>query len=181
MRKLILQMNVSLDGFADHQVAIADDELHDFAADMLDTVDIAMFGRTTYELMASYWPHTREDPAATKSMIAFADKFNAIPKIVFSNTLQEAGWENTRIIRGDAVEQVKKLKLQSGKDLSIGGLRISQDFMKHGLIDEYWLLVQPLLWLKGRQLFHGLTDRSTLTLLDTITFKSGVVVLHYRS
>ncbi len=79
-------MNLSLDGCADHRVAFADSELHDFATEQLDGLDIAMFGRETYQLMAGYWPHAHEDQEATQSMKDFADKFNAIPKIVFSST-----------------------------------------------------------------------------------------------
>lgn len=82
MRKLIMQMNVSIDGFADHQAAIADDELHEFAAHILDNLDIVLFGRVTYQLMERYWPHAHNDPGATRSMIEFANKFNAIPRAV---------------------------------------------------------------------------------------------------
>ncbi len=181
MRKLIMEMNISLDGCADHTVAIADDELHDFAAQMLDSVDIELFGRVTYQLMESYWPHAHEDPQATQSMIRFARKFNAMPKIVFSQTLQKADWQNTRLVRENAVEEVARLKRQPGKDLSIGGISISQDLMRHGLIDEYWLLVQPVVWGKGTRLFDGVDTRVNLKLLETKTFKSGVVVLHYIS
>ena len=116
MRKLIMQMNISLDGSADHMVAIADDELHDFAAEQLDNLDIALFGRVTYELMAGYWPHADRDPEATWSMKNFAKKFNAMPKIVFSQTLKIADWENTKLIRSNAVEEIKRLKQQPGKE-----------------------------------------------------------------
>lgn len=180
MRKLIFSMNVSLDGYADHTVAIADDELHEFANDLMDTVDILLFGRVTYELMESYWPNARNDPRATPSMIAFADRINAKPKIVFSRTLQAAGWAHTRLVKSHIVEEVVKLKQQPGKDLSIGGISLCQEFMRLGLVDGYWLLVQPVIIGKGRRLFEGLGKRVDLELVDTKTFKSGVVVLHYR-
>jgi dihydrofolate reductase len=179
VRKVIIEMNVSLDGFADHTVAIADDELHDFASERLDGVDIAMLGRVTYQLMASYWPKAREDPDATRSMIRFADKFNEIPKIVFSRTLRKAEWNNTRVVADDAVEEVRRLKAHPGKDMSIGGIGISQELMRHGLIDEYWLLIQPIIAGKGRRLFESRGERVNLKLVDTRTFKSGVVALHY--
>ncbi len=181
MRKIILQMNVSLDGCADHTVAIADDELHEFATRQLDSIDTLLFGRVTYQLMESYWPHAREDPQATGSMIEFADKFNPIPKIVFSKTLREAGGKNTRIISDNVIEEVIKLKRQPGKNLSIGGISICREFMKQGLIDEYLLLVQPVIWGEGRRLFEGLEGRINLKLIDTKTFTSGVVVLRYAS
>ncbi len=181
MRNLFLAINVSLDGFADHTVAIADDELHEFYSGLLDNTDIALFGRVTYQLMESYWPRAHEDPQATKSMLDFAGRFNAIPKIVFSRTLQKAGWNNTRLVRDNMVEEVIRLKQQSGKDISIGGISVSRELVKRGLIDEYWLVVQPVIVGKGRRLFDGLDDRINLKLLDTKTLKSGVVALHYQS
>jgi dihydrofolate reductase len=175
-----MQMNISLDGFADHTVAIADDELHEFASAMLDKQDIALFGRVTYQLMESYWPFAHQDPKAAKSIIEFARKFNAMPKIVFSKTLQKAEWNNTRLNKGDLVDEVTKLKQQPGRSLSVGGLRVSQELMRHGLIDEYWLLIHPVIAGKGKRLFDGVEHRMHFTLLDARTFKSGVVVLHYE-
>lgn len=180
MREMVLAINVSLDGFADHTVAVAaDGGLHEFSADLLDETDIAIFGRVTYQLMADYWPHAHEDPKATRGELDFADKFNAIPKIVFSRTLQEANWNNTKLIKDNMVEEVMKLKQQSGKAISLGGITISQEFMKQDLIDEYWLAVQPVVCGKGRRLFDGLNGEIKLRLVDTKTFMSGVVVLHY--
>jgi len=176
-----MQMNLSLDGCADHRVAIADDELHDFASKLLNNVDILLFGRVTYELMESYWPHAHEDPNATASMIRFARKINAMPKIVFSETLKKAEWNNTTLVRNSPVEEVIKLKRESGKALSVGGISICQELMRHRLIDEYWILVQPVIWGKGRRLFDESNEEKTmLKLIDTKTFKSGVVVLHYQ-
>lgn len=180
VRKLVLSINVSLDGFADHTMAIADDELHEFFSGVLDNTGIMLFGRVTYQLMESYWPHAHRDPKATKSMLDFADKFNAIPKIVFSRTLQRADWNNTRLIRDNMVEEVIRLKQQSGKDISIGSISIAQEFMRRGMIDEYRLLVHPVVVGRGRRLFDGLNDRIDLKLTDTKTLKSGVVALHYR-
>jgi dihydrofolate reductase len=179
MRKLIFSINVSLDGFADHTVTLADDELHEFYTDQLNTIDTILFGRVTYQLLQSYWPHAPEDPEITHSMVEFAHKINAMPKIVFSRTLQKADWENTRLARGDMVEEVLKLKQESGKDLSVGGLSMMRTLTNLSLIDEYWLLVQPVLVGSGRRLFEGIKDRFALKLADTKTFHSGVVVLHY--
>jgi dihydrofolate reductase len=179
MRKLVFSMNVSLDGFADHEVALADDELHDFATDLLDTQEMVLFGRVTYQLFESYWPVAPEDPQATKSMVEFSRKINAMPKIVFSNTIPGASWNNTRLVRGDAVEEVKRLKEEDGKSLAVGGISLIQSCMNLGLIDEYWLLVQPLLWGKGKRLFAGVMGRHGQRLLEMTTFRSGVVILHY--
>lgn len=179
--KTDFSINVSLDGFADHTVAIADDELHGFYTDQLDSIDTILFGRVTYQLFESYWPHAHEDPESTKSIVAFANKINTIPKIVFSKTLQNADWKNTRLVKDNMVEEVSKLKQGTGKNLSVGGLSIAQTFMKLSLIDEYWFLVQPIIVGKGRHLFDGVNDRLDLKLADTKTFHSGVVVLHYLS
>lgn len=180
MRKIVLAINVSLDGFADHTVAVAaDGELHEFFRNLLDETDIAIFGRVTYQLMADYWPHAHEDPKATRGELEFADKFNAIPKIVFSRTLEQADWNNTKLIRDNMVDEVIRLKQEPGRNISIGGISVAQEFMRRGLIDEYWLVVQPVVCGKGRRLFDGLNGEIKLRLVDTKTFKSGVVVLHY--
>ncbi len=182
-RNLVLAINVSLDGFADHTVAIADDELHDFYSGLLDKTDVALFGRVTYQLMESYWPHAHRDPNATKSILEFADKFNAIPKIVFSRTFQKATWSNTRLVRENMLEEITALKRQPGKNISIGGISLAQELMKQDLIDEFYLAVHPVLCRTGRRLFDGLDNKLDnkidLQLVDTTTFKSGVVVLHY--
>ncbi len=179
MRKLILAINVSLDGFADHTVAIPDDELLEFFSGLLDDTDIELFGRVTYQLMEDYWPHAHEDPKSTKAEIDFADRFNAIPKIVFSRTLQKAEWNNTRLVKDNMVEEVMRLKQQTGKSISLGGITVAQEFMRRGLIDEYLLAIHPVVVGKGRLLFDGLSSRINLRLIDTKVFKSGVVVLHY--
>jgi dihydrofolate reductase len=180
MRKLTLSINVSLDGFADHTVAVAaDDELHDFFSGLLADTDIALLGRVTYQLMESYWPNAHQDPRASKSMLAFADKYSAVPKIVFSRTLQTAVWNNTSVFRGNMVREVIRLKREPGKSISLGGISVSQEFMRRGLINEYWLVVHPVVVGKGKRLFDGQNDRMNLTLVDTKVFKSGAVVLHY--
>jgi dihydrofolate reductase len=179
MRKLIFSLNLSLDGVADHRVALADDELHEFSTHLLETVDTILFGRVTYQLMESYWPVAHQDPQATRSILAFADQINLMPKVVFSKTVQSAGWNNTRLVKGDAVQEVLKMKQGNGGPLTLGGIRLIQTFMKLKLIDEYWLLVHPVIWGAGRRLFDGVDDRLELKLVDSQTFKSGVVVLHY--
>jgi dihydrofolate reductase len=178
-RKVILAINVSLDGFADHTVAIPDDELLEFFSGLLDDTEIALFGRVTYQLMESYWPRAHEDPKATKAMLDFADKFNAIPKIVFSRSLQNAKWNNTRLVKDNMVSEVTELRRQAGKNILIDGISVFQEFMRHGLVDEYWLAVHPVVCGKGRRLFQGLSARINLKLIETRRFKSGVVVLHY--
>lgn len=178
MRKLIWQMNVSLDGFADHTVAIADDELFDFSTRQMEKMDMLLFGSVTYELMEC-WHQTPDDPNATKKMLEFANKFNAMPKVIFSRTLLKTKRENERLVKDNAIEEIKKLKQQSGKDMSIAGLRFPQELVRRGLIDEYLLLLQPVVVGNGKRLFGDLEDKINFKLIETKAFKSGVVVLRY--
>ncbi len=178
-RKVIFAINLTIDGIADHTTVIADDELHDFHTDLLDSVDAILFGRKTYQLLADFWPVAYDDPRITASMIRFADKINPINKIVFSGTLEKVTWNNTRLIKTDMLEEVKKLKQQTGKNLSVGGLSLAAELAEHGLIDEFWFLVQPMVVGKGRRLWEGFNKKTELRLANTKIFKSGVVVLHY--
>jgi dihydrofolate reductase len=181
MRKIIFAINITVDGFADHTAVIADDELHDFYSELLDSIDIVLFGRKTYQLMESFWPVADKDPGSTRSMIEYAHKINAKPKIVFSKTLDKVTWNNTRLVKENMIDEVLKLKNKPGKNLSAGSLSIASALAKQGLIDEYWFLIQPIILGKGKHLLSGLKDRIDLVQVDTRTFKSGVVVLHYLS
>ena len=187
MRKLIYSINVTIDGYADHTAVIADDELHEFYAGLLRSMEIVLFGRKTYELLESFWPNAQQDPRSTKGMIAFADRINSISKIVFSNSLNRAEWNNTKLLKGNAVEEISKLKQQIGKNLSIGGVSLAAALMKENLIDEFYFLIHPIVLGKGRKLFsredgspEDLNLKSNLKLIDSKIFNSGVVVLHYQ-
>ena len=179
MRKLLAALNISLDGYADHDITIADDELHDFSTNLLDNVDIILFGRVTYQLMESYWPNALNDPEATAAMLRFARKINSIPKIVFSKTLKKIEWNNTTLVSNDMIEEITILKQQTGKDLSVGGISLIQTLANAGLIDDLWILIHPFIIGKGKHLFSGINQYIRLRLIETINFKSGVVVLHY--
>ncbi len=182
MRKLVYEINVSLDGFADHTAgSVVDDELLDFFSRLLDETDIEIFGRVTYQLMESYWPNIHQEPNATRGELEFANRFNSISKIVFSKSLQKAEWNNTKLIKDDAIEEVRKLKQQPGKNISIGGIYLASTLMNAKLIDEYWILVHPVIVGKGRRLFEEIKERQNLKLVETKKFNSGVVVLHYLS
>ena len=180
LRKLIFSINLTIDGFADHTAMIADAELHDFFTNLLSTVDIILFGRKTYQLMASYWPTVPEDPGSTKSEIEFARKYNSLRKIVFSKTLDKVGWTNSILAIDNLEEEARKLKQQPGKNISAGSISIASALTKLGLIDEYWFLVHPVILGKGKQLFEDFNNRVTLKLIDTKKLNSGVVVLHYQ-
>ena len=180
MRKIIFSINITIDGFADHTAGIADNELHDFFADMLDDADIVLLGRKTYEMMASYWPFADQDPGSTKSELKFAEKYNSVSKLVFSTTLKEVKWNNTTLAKGNLIDEVLKLKNQRGKYIFAGSLSIASALAEKNLIDEYWLLIHPVVLGKGKPLFEDLQSRIDLKLVETKTFGSGVVVLHYQ-
>lgn len=181
MRKVIFSINMTLDGCVDHTVISPDEELLDFFTELLDDVDTLLFGRVTYKLMESFWPTAPADPHATPSIIRFANKYNTKPKIVFSKTIEKAEWFNSRIERNNIVEEVIKLKQGTGGALFLEGISISQELMRHGLIDEYWLVEHPIILGNGRRLFDNLSERIHLTLVGTKKFSSGAVALHYLS
>lgn len=187
MRKLVLFMHLSLDGFAadpNHGLDFLtyDEELQEWADELVKTVGSPVYGRTTYELMKGYWPFLLTKPDAARRELEHAQWVENVPKIVFSRTLSEATWNNTRLIRDNIPEEVKKLKQQPGKDLVIfGSPGLASSFMNLGLIDEYKLTVHPIILGKGISVFAGNTTKSTLKLLESKTLKSGVLTLHYAT
>lgn len=187
MRKLVLFMHMSLDGFAADtkrglDFLTYDGELQQWADELVKTVGSPVYGRTTYQLMESYWPTVLKDPNAGKRSLEHAQWVEDVPKIVFSRTLTEATWNNTQLIKDNVAEEVNKLKQQPGKDLVIfGSPGLSASFMKMGLIDEYQLTVHPIILGSGISVFTGNTTRSRLKLLNAKTLQSGVVTLHYES
>lgn len=180
MRKLIFAINITLDGYADHNAMKADNELHDFYTNFFNVVDLVLFGRKTYQLMEDYWPNAYDDPNATESDIKFADKINNVSKIVFSKTLDKVKWNNAKIVRDNIVEEVLKLKEQPGKNISLSGINAAQIFINKNLIDEYWIVVHPVILGRGKKLFEEINNKISLELIETIKLKSGVVALHYK-
>lgn len=184
MRKIILFMSVSVDGFMEgpnreidwHQV---DDELHSHFNEQLATMGAFLHGRVTYELMAEFWPTADSDPAITGPMAEFARIWRDMPKFVFSRTLQRADW-NTTIMRDVVAEEIRELKAQPGGDLALGGADLAAAFMRHDLIDEYRLYVHPVLIGRGKPLFPASEARTPLALAETRTFGNGVVLLRYQ-
>ena len=182
MKKVILFNMVSLDGFfegPDRDITwhTVDDEFNDFAIDQLQSVDGILFGRVTYELMASYWP----TPAARADDPVVTDLMNDCAKIVFSKTLDEVHWDKTRLIKNNFLDEVLALKQQPGKDLIIfGSASLAASFFSHGLIDEIRVIVSPLILANGTPLFKGVHDRINLQHLGTRTFQNGNVLLTYQ-
>jgi dihydrofolate reductase len=182
MRNVFLFMMVSLDGFFEgpHQEIDwhnVDDEFNDFAIKQLDEIGTLLFGRVTYQLMASYWP----TPAALADDPIVAEKMNTTPKVVFSTTLDTVDWDNTRLVRGDAAAEVAKLKQQPGKDLAIfGSADLTTSLLQAGLVDELRIMVAPVALGNGKPLFTGLRERVNLNLVNSRVFRSGNVLLCYQ-
>jgi dihydrofolate reductase len=187
MRKVVLFMHISLDGFAagpngELDWISYDQELEKYAEGVVSTVGAPLYGRITYQMMQSYWPTVLTNPSATQHEIDHANWIENIPKVVFSKTLEKVEWNNTRLIKDNIAEEVLKLKQQPGKDLVIfGSPGLTHTFMQLGLIDEYRLTVNPVVLGKGIPLFKDLKDQTQLKLLNTKTFNSGVVALHYET
>jgi dihydrofolate reductase len=186
MRKVILSNMVTLDGFFEGpnkelDWQIVDGENKEYAIDLLSKVDALLFGRVTYQLMADYWPAAATNPSTPKSDLEIADKMNNLPKIVFSKTLQEVKWNNSRLVKENIAEEISKMKQQPGKDMVIfGSGSIVSTFMQHGLIDEYRIIVNPIVLGNGNPLFKGINGKQNLKLLNTKVFDSGIVILFYE-
>lgn len=184
MRKLSIFENISLDGYftdAGGDMSWAhrsDPEWDAFAADNARGGTATMlFGRITYEMMASFWP----TPAAAKAMPEVARGMNEAEKLVFSRTLTAATWASTRLVKGDLLEEVRELKQRGDQDLVIlgSGTLVSQ-LTQAGLVDSYQLVVQPLVLGAGRTLFEGVDHKVPLELVSSRPFRNGNVVLTYR-
>jgi len=183
MRRLILMMSVSLDGFIegpDREIDwhLVDDELHGHFNELLGTMGAFLSGRVTYELMAGFWPTADADPASTGTVVEFARIWRDMPKIVYSRTLERADW-NTTVVREVVADQVRELKAQPGGDLALGGADLAAAFRRHDLIDEYRLYVHPVVIGRGKPLFQASDTRIDLLLAETRTFGNGVVLLRY--
>lgn len=186
MGGLTLWMQMSLDGFAegpDNEVhwPIVDEELFESYLDRLRGVDLFLYGRKTYEIMAAFWPTADCDPAISEFYIDYARCWKKTPKVVFSRTLTHADW-NTRIVSGDIATEIHDLKTRSDCDMILfGGAETASFFMHHDLIDEYRLFVHPLLLGSGTPLFGSTIETAGLELVDVVTFDSAVVQMHYQN
>lgn len=185
MRKLIAGMNMTLDGFCDHTAMIADDEVHQHYADLLNNADTLIYGRITYQLMESYWPAIVKNPTGNKAEDEFAVAIDNISKIVYSRTLQHVdpitiGWKNTILKKEIIKEEIAELKQQPGKDILVGSPGLIVALMQLDLVDECQFCVHPVIVGSGLPLFKNIKDRIQLKLLKTKTFVCGAVVFYYE-
>jgi dihydrofolate reductase len=182
-RKLIFSMSVSLDGYiagpkGEIDWSPPDDELHRFHNERVRELGGHLCGRRLYETMV-YWETAEQDPSLGETERDFARIWQALPKVVFSNTLDEVKG-NTRLVRGDPAEEVRRLKEEPGKDLGVGGAGLAASLTKLGLIDDYELFVVPVVLGGGTPYFPPLEERINLDLVETRTFGSRVVYLRYQ-
>ena len=180
-------MHTSLDGFVaglkgEINWINIDDEMFDFVATMTDKADTALYGRVTYEIMQSYWPNAGKEPNASKHDKEHSAWYNKVAKVVLSKTMSEEGLNNTTVISNQLSDNINKIKNQDGKNIIIfGSPRASHSLLSLGLIDEFWLFVNPVLLGKGMPLFKGVNEITKLQLLETKTFSCGVIALHYET
>jgi dihydrofolate reductase len=181
MRKLIATMNMTLDGFCDHTVMIADDQIHEHYNELLRSADTLIYGRTTYQLMENYWPSVVKNPTGNQPTDDFAVLIDNLPKIVFSRTLKKVNWKNS-ILKNEIIrEEILGLKQSAGKNILVGSPSLIVALTKLDLIDEYQLGVQPTVAGGGLPLFRDIRSKVSLKLLSTKPFRCGAVFLYYES
>jgi dihydrofolate reductase len=185
MRKIVLFLSVSLDGYfegPDHDLSwqIVDAELHQHFNDVLRTMGGFIDGRVTHELMAGYWPTADADPNSSPQEAEFAGIWRNMPKLVFSRTREFTEW-NTRTVHEFDADEVRALKAQPGGDLVVGGANLAATFLEHDIIDEFRLYLHPVVIGRGNPLFPASDIRKRLRLLDSRQFGSGVILMHYAT
>ena len=185
MRKVILAMQVTLDGFIEGPngeldwAMKEDEETWKDVFELQRSADTLLLGRVMYPGFEKYWLSVPKNPSSTKNEIEYARLADKMRKIVFSRTLKKVEWKTTKIIKDHITEEIQRMKQQPGKDMVLlGGAGIASTFINLGLIDEYHLIVSPLVLGGGKQLFKDVKELHNLKLLNTKTLKSGKVVLH---
>jgi dihydrofolate reductase len=179
MRKIIGAINMTLDGVFDHTAVDPDDEVHDHYSALLDSAGVILYGRTTYQLM-QYWQELLQNPSGEKSMNDFARAIDQVPKIVFSHTMKETGWNTASLAQRPLEEMVGQLRIEPGKDIFVGSRSLIIQLINAPLLDELQLCIHPILAVSGPLLFEGLTGRTMLQLKKTKTFKAGAIVFYYK-
>ena len=182
MRNVIYAINLTLDGCCDHTKFNPDEDLLEHFTNLLrDDAGLLVYGRKTYQLMVPYWPDVAKSQSETKADVEFAQAFDSLKKIVFSRSLAGAEDKNTRIVHTNLRDEILKLKQEPGKSILVGGVDIPSQLIELGLIDEYRIVVMPIIAGEGRRLFEGvnLPEKLRLKLVESKTFKSGSVALRY--
>lgn len=187
MRRVVLFMHVSADGFVAGPNGEMDwinvnQEMFEIAGQQTSEADAALYGRVTYEMMEAYWPTAADQPNASKHDVEHSTWYNKVPKVVLSKTMKDVKRSNTLFVSENIADEIRKLKQQPGENiLMFGSPTAAHLLMKENLIDEYWLLVNPVLLGEGIPLFTKLADRIKLKLVTSMVFTPGVVCLHYTT
>jgi len=185
MRKIILSLHTTLDGFVagpdgEMDWIKLDDEMFDLVSKLTDEADTALYGRKTYQMMESYWPTAADKPNATKHDIEHSQWYNKVNKVILSRTLHSTETNNTTFISDNIFSEINGLKQQSGKNILIfGSPTAAHSLMEHNLIDDYWLFVNPVLLGQGIPLFARIKEKIDLRPLTLKVFPCGVTALHY--
>ena len=183
MRNLVYAINMTLDGCYDHTKFYPDVETMEYFTQLTRDADTFLYGRKIYELMVPYWPDVAKNPSGDrKEDVDFAHAFDAVDKIIVaSRSLGNPADKKTRIVNTNLRDEVLKLKQEEGKNISTGGVDLASQLAELGLIDEYHFVVHPIILGEGKRLFEGtnLQEKLKLKLVDTKSFKSGAIALHY--
>jgi dihydrofolate reductase len=185
MRKIVLFMHTSLDGFVggpngEMNWIIPDPKMFEYASQQTDLADTALYGRVTYEMMNGYWPTAADQPNASKHDIEHSKWYKGVTKVVLSTTMKNSNLEKTKIISENISIEINKLKQESGRNILIfGSPRVAHSLMEENLIDEYWLFINPILLGNGIPLFKNIKSMTKLKLMSTKAFDSGVVGSNY--
>jgi dihydrofolate reductase len=183
MGKIILHENITPEGYCDHRAFVADTELMQSVNELLGTVDKALFGRSTFQLFENYWPSVWQNKNAPDPDVEFAGLMENIEKIVISRTIKNSSWQNTRILQKLNPSEIRSLKEMSEHNMIVfGSLNLATQLIRLGLIDEYYFIVQPMIYGSGGRLFNngGLDEHQYLKLIDTKIYRSGAVSIHYQ-
>ena len=185
MRKLTYGMNLSLDGYIaapgdDLGWSVPSDEVFQWWSDRVEATELALYGRKVWEGMSSHWPTVEQQPGAAPAHIEYARRWLKMPKVVFSSTISSVDW-NARLVTGDAVAEIARLKAEEGGPMDIGGATLAGAAMRAGLIDEYVLVTVPVLVGGGTPFFTALDSWVNLALVETRTFPGGVVLTRYQT
>ena len=179
MRKIIAAINMTLDGFCDHTAIDPDEEIHQHYSELLNNAGVILYGRITYQLM-QYWQTLLINPSGEKSMDDFAIAIDQAPKIVFSHTLKNTGWDSAKLSNRSLEEEVLSLKQQPGNAIFVGSRSLIIQLMNLKLIDELQLCIHPVLVGEGLPLFENINGRTIFKLIKTKTFSGGAVTHYYE-
>lgn len=188
MRKLLVTMWVTLDGFIagpngemDWVTRLYDAAMGQYEDAVVSAADTLLLGRVTYESFAGSWPNVPDNPIVSEGEREYARKLNAMRKVVFSKSLDSVDWNNSMLVNEIVPEEIEKLKQESGRDMIIyGSASVVQELTNLGLIDEYQLLVHPVVLGSGKPLFSGIRDTVNLSLVEAKQLPSGVTLLRYE-